>query len=96
MINSALIITHPQTLSNPIGSTPERASVEITIVRTDAAASSTTFHTRKSDSGKSARLFTPPAGSVFSSVSRARLAAISAGSVSKTPLSASTERMSGF
>jgi len=91
-----LIITHPQTPSNPIGSTPERASVEIAIVRTEAAASSTTFHTRKSDSGRSARLFTPPAGSVFSSASRARLAAIKAGSVSQTPLSASTERMAGF
>jgi hypothetical protein len=64
----------------------------MTIVATLETASSATFQTAMSVAAKSRRLLTPPTGCDLSSARRARLAATSAA----TPLSASTERMSGF
>jgi hypothetical protein len=98
------ITTHPQTPRNETGSAPERTSDAIAIVSAGAIACSASGKSAPSDSPKSARLLTPPTGWRFSSAICVRLAAISASiilgscgrSSLQTPLSASTDRMSGF
>jgi hypothetical protein len=96
--------THAQNPRNASGRTPACTPEAVISVPAVAIVSSATTHMPSSVATRSPRLFTPPTGSLFSSASRARFAAISAsiahGSAGRsslqTPGSASTDRTAEF